>query len=84
MKLWPIPAGAKPRKCRRCPAMLYDVQNPNSGKLMPLGTAATIPTKAQKDLPTGAYPPTADTAGMGYSHFADCPEAAHFRRPKQG
>lgn len=65
-----IPVGTPPKRCDRCPATIYFIHT-KSGKRMPV----------RADL-EGCKPPVGDVKGRGLSHFADCPAAAHFRKPR--
>lgn len=80
VKLWEIPAGTPPRKCERCPEMVYFVRNEKTKKPMPLSVEVTLLTKNGR-VYTGAYKPgTINVSGRGFSHFANCPHAAKFRK----
>lgn len=65
-----IPAGTPSTTCDRCPATIYFIRT-DSGKRMPV----------RADLLEGKHP-AAGHDGRGISHFADCPAAAHFRKPR--
>lgn len=73
---FPVPAGTPVRQCKRCPQWI-----------------ALMPTKAGKTMPIDMQVPTSLTltaAGElvttlrfnGESHFATCPHADEFRRPR--
>jgi hypothetical protein len=62
---FPFPLDAKADRCKACGATIVWVETA-SGKRMPLSTATAAPD------PSGQL--------RAISHFADCPNAAEFRR----
>lgn len=68
-----IPAGTTPKRCRSCKAEVYWVDGPN-GKRVIVSAAVGV----------GGLPPTDTEPGHGVSHFADCPQAAEWRRKNGG
>lgn len=69
-----IPRGTNAATCRSCPATIYFVENPKTGKKNPVA----VDTKTM----IGAQAPTATVEGKGYSHFIDCPGRDNHRRTK--
>jgi hypothetical protein len=68
-----IPRGTNAATCRSCPATIYFVENPATGKKNPIAV--------DKRTLHDAQAPTATVEGKGYSHFIDCPgRDAHRRR----
>lgn len=65
-----IPAGTRETECRDCRDSIWFVPLP-SGKSMPVDM-----TEA------GSFEPTNTDAGKGASHFAHCPGADTFRKPR--
>lgn len=66
-----VPKGTAPATCKRCDATIYFV-----------ATAAGRQQPVHCDV-EGGRRPTETEDGAGISHFADCPAAYHFRRPKK-
>lgn len=63
-----IPAGTPASRCRGCGQLIFWVKTV-TGKSMPVSIAQD-----------GATAPSPSHDGRGSSHFADCPQAAQFRR----
>ena len=68
--LQPIPRGSQFARCRSCGAGIYWTVTA-TGKRMPVVVLEGEP---------GHVTPTQDRDGVGVSHFADCPEADHWRK----
>lgn len=68
-----VPPGTKASQCRSCRATIYWIELP-SGKRMPVDC----------DVDGGQKPDASSLTpdGTGVSHFATCPDAARFRRPR--
>lgn len=78
VRYFEIPAGAKGQACRAdgCNHLLYMVP---TGKMKPDGkTPSRAPVTVLGDDQCRA--PTATRAGVGISHFSNCPGAQQFRR----
>lgn len=71
-KLFPIPAGAVPTKCKSCPEQIYFVEQPSG---------STMPVEVRGDV-DGSLHPSTSTPGMGISHFIRCPGANIHRRAR--
>lgn len=73
---FPIPSGTPAAKCRglNCGRTIYHVLHPTTRRPHP------VSVNPEKD--PACVAPTATTPGLGISHFADCPDAAQFRKPK--
>jgi hypothetical protein len=82
--------GAKCNARKEGPALIFKVKHPKTGNLTPAAIEPyiTLP-KDGAVVPTGAFGPYLDAApgresikraGMGYSHFIDCPDSAAFKR----
>lgn len=73
---FPIPSGTPAAKCRgpHCGRAIYHVLHPNTRRPHPVSVNA--------EIDAACIEPTATSPGLGISHFADCPDAASFRKPK--
>lgn len=69
--LFDVPAGARVTQCKGCGKYVYYITT-RAGKPMPVDTSVSV----------GGTEPTDTTAGRGISHFANCPKATLFRRPR--
>ena len=69
--LFTVPLGTSAAPCRGCGMLVYWIMT-TGGKRMPVDCAAKH----------GGAIPTLTTPGVGVSHFATCPKAADFRRPR--
>lgn len=73
--LFDVPAGTPSSRCRGCDRVVYFIMT-NAGKSMPVDC----------DVDGGHAPSSpgsgAQHSGKGISHFANCPAAAQFRRPR--
>jgi len=67
-----IPAGTASSRCRSCDAPIYWVKTA-LGRLMPVTVDQGRP---------GHLLPTVDSEGAGIAHFATCPNANDWRKPR--
>lgn len=65
-----VPKGTPASRCRSCDARIYWIVT-DAGRRMPVDCGAD----ARCVLPTAAAP------GLGFSHFATCPDAGRWRTP---
>lgn len=78
-----VPSNTKPAKCKSCDATIYFVPGKKAGSLVPVrcdvegGRPPFHVIPGQMDL---LGEPATPQVGRGLSHFADCPDAARFRR----
>lgn len=70
LALIPIPPATRLSLCRTCRAPIYWVILPSSAR-------APVSTDCE-----GGLAPTATAPGRGINHFANCPHAARYRRPR--
>lgn len=71
MKYWNIPAGKTPRKCDKCPEMIYDVAKWDTSELMQLSVAEVYIGEVG-EVWTHAAAPSETSSGLGFSHFSNC------------
>ena len=79
-KLYPIPPRTRPQLCN-CGAEFYWVHHRAPGDVPQPGKP--LPISVNPALHPDCKPPTADTAGAGINHFADCPLRDKYRTRKQ-
>ena len=71
MKSRVIPAGSIPRKCDKCPEMIYDVVKWDTGELMQL-SGAEVYIEKERQFSTYGSAPTETKSGLGFSHLSNC------------
>jgi hypothetical protein len=70
-----IPRGLEAQPCSGCGAPIYWAPHPSTGRAHPVSY--------NPDVALGCRRPTPYLDGAGISHFADCPDADRFRKPKE-
>jgi hypothetical protein len=71
-----------PRKCRGCPALIYDLTNERTGKTAPIDVEPVAGGNILVDLQAGTYRLVGWSIGdppKHKNHFATCPNAGAFR-----
>jgi hypothetical protein len=83
-ELFEIPAGWRESTKCSCGSRLWKVPHPRTGNKQPLtiatgGEAVGVYVYAGEAIRTTAHAPSKDSPGLGWNHFADCPDREKYR-----
>lgn len=74
-----VPAGTPARECQGCKATIYRIET-DAGKRMPI--SCDVEGGVRPHRVSGSLGGVERVAGIGISHFVDCPMAGAFRRAR--